>query len=348
MAQLQKVSWRTVGYAALGTAVAAASIIVIVNRDGVRPTSLTSDTATRWLVDQISHEVVLVDGLAGHVVARIQTDSDSSDQVAVQGAGGAFLVSPAQAAVRTISTAKLQLGTAQTVATLAEPDVKYAVGESGLTIVNSTTSEARVVAVDDVTRQIAIPKVPKADIAADGSMWLYSNTEATHVNVDESSTSTRLRSNPNQTTTVGSRAVSYDNNNMVVRWIDGGDVSVASIPNASEARLQEPGDDAPCVWLGAGDTLACVGPTGIDKTLTIDGMRLTSQDRLAVAGSAAVMVSQSNEVHRIDMVDGRLADASEGADVTTQDPLTITASGNLVWLDDRTGEIGRASCRERV
>ena len=338
MAQLQKVSWRTAGYAALGTALAAASIVAIVNRDGVRPTSLTSNAATRWLVDQVSHEVVLVDGLAGHVVARIQTGADASDQVAVQGPGGAFLITPTQAAVRTISTAKLQLGTAQTVGTLAEPDVQYGVGESGLTIVNSTTNEAHVVAVDDVTREITIPKVPRADIAADGSMWFYSNTVATHVSVDASSTSTPLRSNPNQTTTIGSRAVSYDNNNQVVRWIGGGDVSVASIPNATEARLQEPGDDAPCVWLAAGDTLACVGPTGIDTRMTIDGMRVTSQDRLAVAGSAAVVVSDSNVVDRIDMVHGRLAPFDERPQVDPGQQLTITASGNLVWLDDRTGE----------
>ena len=45
MGQLQKVSWRTVGYAALGTAVAAASVIAIINSDGVRPTSLTSSAA---------------------------------------------------------------------------------------------------------------------------------------------------------------------------------------------------------------------------------------------------------------------------------------------------------------
>ena len=44
MGQLQKVSWRTVGYAALGTAVAAASVVAIINSDGVR------SFATRRLV----------------------------------------------------------------------------------------------------------------------------------------------------------------------------------------------------------------------------------------------------------------------------------------------------------
>ncbi|HEY0520118.1 MAG TPA: hypothetical protein VGC84_11550, partial [Ilumatobacteraceae bacterium] len=92
MAQLQKVSWRTVGYSALGTLLAAGSVVAIVNSNGVRPTSLVSNAATRWLVDQANGNVVLVDGLAGHVLARIQTESKGGDEVAVQGIGGAFLV----------------------------------------------------------------------------------------------------------------------------------------------------------------------------------------------------------------------------------------------------------------
>src|SRR5476651_1929005 len=113
MGQLERVSWRTVGYAALGTIVAAASVVAIVNSDGVRPTSLTSSAASRWLVDQIHGTAVLVDGLAGRVVARIDAEAPGTDEVAEQGAGGTFLVGKAQASVRTISTAKLQLGTPQ-------------------------------------------------------------------------------------------------------------------------------------------------------------------------------------------------------------------------------------------
>lgn len=340
MAQLQKVSWRTVGYTALGTALAAASIIAIVNRDGVRPTSLTSDSATRWLVDRLSHHVVLVDGLAGRVVAKIETGSEASDEVAVQGAGGAYLITPTEAAVRTISTAKLQLGTAQTVATLAEPDVKYGVGESGLTIVNSSTSEARVVAVNDVTRSIKIPKSNQARVAADGSMWLFSNTEATHVNVDESRTTSPVGF-ASQTTTIGSRAVTFDPNNREIRWIGGATVSIAALPNASEAVLQEPVDDAPCVWLGAGDTLVCVGPSAIKQTMVIAGLNISSSpgDRLAIAGDAAVVVGgNTNRVDRIDLINKRLAPQAERPQVSAAEPLTITATGNLVWLDDQPGE----------
>jgi len=77
MGQMQNVSWRTVGYSALGTALAAASVIAVFNSDGVHPTALTSSSATKWLVDNVDRQVVLVDGLAGHVVARVQLDPET-------------------------------------------------------------------------------------------------------------------------------------------------------------------------------------------------------------------------------------------------------------------------------
>src|SRR3954453_3448997 len=155
MGQLQNESWRTDGYSALGTAVAAASVIAVFNRDGGNPTELTSSAATKWLVDNAHRQVVLVDGLAGHVVAKVQLDPDTDSgekEEAVQGAGGAFLIDRTQASVRTISTSKLQLGTPQTVGLLNEKNAKFDVGPSGLTILSPDTKEASVVAVDDLTR----------------------------------------------------------------------------------------------------------------------------------------------------------------------------------------------------
>ena len=144
-------------------------------------------------------------------------------------------------------------------------------------MVNSVTNEASVVAVDDAPRPFTIPTIrPMPRSPSDGSMWLFTRTLARHVNVDESVSTVPLHSNANQNTTVGSRAVVYDANRQVLHWIGGGDVSLVSIPNASEAVLQEPGDDAPCVWLGVGSTLVCVGPTGIDHTLTIKGMNISA------------------------------------------------------------------------
>ena len=338
MGQLQKVSWRTAGYAALGTVVAAASVVAIINSDGVRPTSLTSSAASRWLVDQVNKRVVLVDGLAGKVVAKIATESDSANDVAVQGAGGAFLVGTATGSISSISSSKLQLGAAQAVGVLLDPGVKFGVGTSGLTVVSPETGKASIVAVDDVTRPITVPKATDAYVAADGSMWMLSQTQATHVNIDESTATNPLRSlSTNQVTTVGSRAVAYDSANRTVRWLDGGDVPIDSITNASQALLQLPSDDAPCVWLGAGETLVCVGQTRIERTLTINGLNIQQNDRLAVSGTAAVVVSDTNDAQRIDLERSQLG-TGQGISVPANAQLTITASGNLVWLDDTQGE----------
>ncbi len=338
MSELHKVSWRTAGYAALGTVVAVASVVAIIRGDGVRPTSLTSSAATRWLVHQGTKEVVLVDGLAGRVVARIDAASEASGEVAVEGDGGAFLVAPSQGSVRTISTAKLQLGTPQPVAPLSQGGAQFGVGGSGLTVVNSETNEASVVAIDDITRPITVPESNMSRVAADGSMWLFTDTEATHLNIDESSRSVPLRGRLNQTTTIGAHAVSFDSGALKVSWLDGGDVSVTSIANAADAVLQEAGDDAPCVWLGAGDTLACVGATGIDRTINIAGMNIAVGDRLAIAGTAAVIVRRTNEIDRIDIEARQLPHETVPTVRADAPPLTITAAHDLIWIDDQSGD----------
>ena len=118
MGQLQKVSWRTVGYATLGTGARGCIGDRRHQQRRSQPTSLTSNAATRWLVDRHQRQ-----RRAGRWPGRRGAGQDheptpGSDEVAVQGAGGAFLVGRSQGAVRTISTAKLQLGTAQPLARL--------------------------------------------------------------------------------------------------------------------------------------------------------------------------------------------------------------------------------------
>src|SRR4051812_21507900 len=342
MGQLQNVSWRTVGYSALGTAVAAASVIAVFNSDGVHPTALTSSAATKWLVDNAHRQVVLVDGLAGHVVAKVQLDPDTDSgekEEAVQGAGGAFLIDRTQASVRTISTSKLQLGTPQTVALVNEPSAKFGVGPSGLTILSPNTNEASVVAVDDVSGPVAgITDSSTSRIGSDGSIWLFAQKTATHVSVDKPKQVESLRDQPDQTTTLGGRAVTFSSSNATIEWAGGGRVTVGSIANASEAALQEPGDDASCVWLAVGDTLDCISTDRIEQNLLIPGLGFdhAAGDKLAISGAAAVVVRGNKQIQRMDLDaramagDEKTPSASSGAD------LNITATGSLVWIDDTT------------
>ena len=344
MAEMQKVSWRTVGYVALGTAGIIAAAVGIVHSDGVRPISLKSSAATRWLVYQPKQLLVLADGLSGRVLAKIDAKvdakSETTDEIAVQGAGGAFLVAPSLGTVRAISTANLQLGTPQVVGSLSSTRTNFdlGVGTNGLTVVNTETNEAHIVPTGDLTRRIKVTEADSAQVARDGSIWLFSQTGVTHVNVDESSTNFPLRGHADATTTVGSHGVSLDRKAQVVRWLDGGDVSIGSIPNLADAVLQVKGDDASCVWLGAGNTLACVGATGIDRKLQVAGLNLGVGDRLAVAGATAVVVRDDNRIQRVDLAAGTLLKAGNPERVPTTTALTITAGNGMIWIDEEKGD----------
>ena len=228
MVETKKVSWRTVGYAALGTTAIIAAAVGIVHSDGVRPTSMKSSAATRWLVYQPKQWLVLVDGLSGQVLAKIDAKSDATGEVAVQGAGGAFLVAPSLGSVRSVSTASLQLGTPQGVGSLsATPQAnRLGVGATGLTVVNIQTDEASVVTPGDVARPIPITASDSTLVARDGSIWLLTAKQAKHVNVDGSSKTYAVRGHTDLSTTVGSHGVSLDRNARVLHWLDGGDVAL--------------------------------------------------------------------------------------------------------------------------
>ncbi len=338
MAQTQKVSWRTVGYAALGTTAIIAAAVGIVHSDGVRPTSMKSSAATRWLVYQPGQLLVLADGLSGKVLAKIEAKSADPNEIAVQGAGGAFLVAPSLGTVQAVSTANLQLGTPQLVGALLPTTTRdqLGVGTTGLTVVNHDAPAANIVAAGDVTRAIKIPKSDDARVARDGSMWLFTKTDAKHVGVDSSSETFQLRGNRDLTTTVGPHAVYIDHKNQLVRWVDGGEVPVNSIPNAADAILQKKGDDAPCVWMATGDTLACIGKTGIDKVLHVDGLDVGGSDTLAVAGTIAAVVHSNNEIQPIDLDTGKLL-GGKPSGVPNGATLTITAINGMIWIDDEKG-----------
>ncbi|MEY2552783.1 MAG: large repetitive protein, partial [Ilumatobacteraceae bacterium] len=341
MAEMQKVSWRTVGYAALGTTALIAATIGIVHSDGVRPTSLKSSAATRWLVYQKLHLLVLADGLSGNVLAKIDADpkSDATGEFATQGAGGAFLVAPSLGTVRAVSTASLQLGTPQVVGALTAsiPRTDLGVGANGLTVVNPKAKDAAIVAGGDVTRTINVPKADDALVARDGSMWLFGGGTATHVNVDESSRKFSLRGPSAVKTTVGSKGVTLDRKNGVVQWLAGGDVPITSLRNTADAILQEKGDDATCVWLAAGSTLACVGATGIDRTVQVAGLNVGVDDRLAVTGSVAAVVHKDNSVERIDLDTHTLFAKGNPTDVPPTTDLAVTATNGMIWIDDEDG-----------
>lgn len=340
MAGLQRVRWRHAGSALLTCALVAGGVFTVLRRDGVRPSSLKSRTATHWLVHRSSDgaaDLVLADGLTSRVIARINPQADTDEQVAVEGPAGAFLLTPGKGTVRTIATASLQLGTPQLVTTLAVPGAKFGVGTAGLTVVAGDAAE--VVAANDVSRPVEIPPSSSSLIASDGSMWFFGDGTATHVGVDETRTEIALAATPvlADVTTVGAEAVWFDRQRSRVLWLSSGrDISLSGVTGAAAAVIQRPNDEPGAVWLAVGDQLLRVTRSGVERQ-QVPGLGVTAGDALAVAGkSAAVIRGGSQRIDRIDL-DGEQMVVGE-APQTPATSLTINASSGLVWIDETDGD----------
>ena len=188
---------------------------------------------------------------------RVDAESPGGSEVAVQGAGGAFLVAQDQGSVRTISTAKLQLGTAQPVASLLDPDaeVRRRIQRPDRGQQQGRHRKRR--AVDDVARPSERSNVgqrlgrSRRQHVADH--WDRSHARQRRRVDDHRANAQRLEPNAQRSAHMASPTTTTTG---IVRWIGGNDIDLRpSLPNPSDAVLQEPGDDALCVWLGVDDTL---------------------------------------------------------------------------------------------
>ena len=339
MKQSASVSWRTTGVAVCACLLASSLVVLLTRHNTVKPNRLASSSATQWLVHRPSERVVLVDGFSGEVLASIRAESDASDAVAVQGPGGAFLVSNSTRTARSISSRKLQLGTSRALGALASDQAQVGVGAAGLTAVDSRNGLVDVLSVDAAARSIDIPQSAESLIAGDGSVWLLRSGSATHVPLDGEATETfDLPGERDALTSVGEQPLTLDRSQRLVHWVTGGDISIRDLPSAGSAVLQEPGGPAPCAWVGSADQIACVGPTTIDRRVTVPGLQLDKQARFGVIGSIVVVVRADNSFERFDLTTGERLGQPTTAPATTS-RLDITVANEMVWIDDVEGDI---------
>jgi hypothetical protein len=339
MKQTTPVSWRTTGIAICACLLASSLVVFFTRQNTIKPNELASSTAARWLVHQPSQRVVLVDGFSGRVLARIGIKDEAEGAVTVQGEGGAFLVSNGKRTARSISTAKLRLGTSRPLDALASKQAQVGVGANGLTAVDARNGLVDVLSVDASARSIDVPDASESLVAGDGSVWLLRSGKATHVRIDgKPLTVYDLPGARDDITTIGAEPLALDRSQRLVRWLGGDAVSIERFGATRTAVLQEAGPASTCAWLGSGDELACIGHRGIDRQVTVPGLGIDPQTRFAVVDATVVVVRADNSFERFDIATGQRRGQPTVAP-ESDTPLAITATEDVVWIDDTIGDL---------
>ncbi|HEY3485953.1 MAG TPA: Ig-like domain-containing protein, partial [Ilumatobacteraceae bacterium] len=110
----------------------------------------------------------------------------------------------------------------------------------------------------------------------------------------------------------------------------------------SEIVVQQPGPPSPCAWVASDDVLWCVGRSGVEQTVEIPGLDVDGADLLGVAGDAAALVHRATRViDRLDLRGARILADGDGAvaSVPQTAELALTATADLVWIDDTAGDL---------
>jgi hypothetical protein len=338
-AQRSKSALRRWTGVAAATALVGAGGFMLVRSDGVRPTTVNSTSATRWLVHRPTGRLVLADGLTGRVTARIEARANETGEVASEGAGGAFLVATELGEARSVNTSLLQLSTAQTVALLAAGDTAFGVGPNGLTAVSAQLGEARLITATE-SLSIDVPTADVAKVATDGTIWLVRDGAVDHVLTDGARTTSAPAIDADDLVTIGSSGVLVDAGANELQWIGHSPVDFGL--DSADAIVQESGPASPCLWVAAGDSMRCIGPKGLVQRSEIDGLDASPGDRLAVGGRAAAIIRANNGgVQRIDLATGTLITSGQ-ADTRANADLEVNVTNDIIWVDDVGGDLAWA------
>lgn len=334
---LSTVTWRQAVAAVAATVLALFAVVVIVGSDGLPAVDAASARATAWFVDRPSGRIVLVDGYGGRALASRDAGSPNEQLSVAEGRPGAFLLNDTTGEARAIDSVELRLGTPFGLSALGSGRALSGVGQAGLVVVDPDGGEANVVPPEGEPIPFNVRTGTVAQVAPDGSIWSLVDGDLV-----------RTTSKTTQTTTLGldaEAALSLVGNSPFVVDATGrrarlGDGSWQDLPtdaDPSELIVQVAGPPAPCGWVGTSDDLWCVGTGGIDETSTVPGLAMTGSDILAIAGNAAAVVRRSpSSIVRFDWRSGKTLDPTTS--VTPDATLAVTATVDLVWVDDVAGD----------
>jgi hypothetical protein len=335
---LSTVTWRQAVAAIAATLMTLFAVIVVVRADGLPAVDAASARATAWFVHQPTGRVVLVDGYGGRALASLDAGVSGQQLSVAEGRPGAFLLNDNTAEARAIDSAELRLGTPFGLSALGGGRALSGVGQAGLVVFNPDGDEATVVPAEGEPISFPVEGGTTAQVAPDGSIWslvggdLIRTTslarQRTPLGLDDDALLSLVGNVPLVVDASGRRA----------RLGDGAWRTLATDADPSEILAQVPGPPGECGWVGANDNLWCVSAGGVDETSTVPGLDIDGGDLLAIAGEAAAVVRRGpSSIVRFDWRSGEILDDAS-ADVSTDATLAVTATVDLVWVDDVTGD----------
>ncbi len=331
------VTWRQAVAATAATLLALLAFMVVVRSDGLPAVDAASARATAWFVHQPTGRVVLVDGYGGRALASLETGARGDQLRVAEGGPGAYLVNDVTAEAQTIDSVELRLGTPFGLTALGSGSALSSGGQAGLVVVNPDENEANVVPADGEPIGFPVEADRATQIAPDGSIWSLVDGDLQRTTSSTTQT-TRLGVSGATLSLVGNVAFVVDAENRRARLGEGDWQELPTDADPSEIIVQVPGPPAECGWVGANDDLWCVASDGIDESSVIDGLDMDGSDLLAIAGDAAAVVKRGpSSITRIDWRTGEVLDELPAA-VSSDATLAVTATVDLVWVDEVAGD----------
>jgi Bacterial Ig domain len=331
------VTWRQAIAATAATLLALFAVIVVVRSDGLPAVDAASARATGWFVHQPTGRVVLVDGYGGRALASLDTGAQGDELTVVEGGAGVYLLNDVTAEAQAIDSVELRLGTPFGLTALGGGRARAGVGQAGLVVVNPDENEANVVPADGEQIGFPVEAGTATQIAPDGSIWSLAEGDL-HRTTSSTTQTTPLGVEGATLSMVGNLPFVIDAGNRRARLGDGDWQTLPTDADPSEIIGQVPGPPDECGWVGANDDLWCVATDGIDESSSVDGLDMDGSDLLAIAGDAAAVVKRGpSSITRIDWRNGTIVDELP-ARVSADTTLAVTATVDLIWVDDVAGD----------
>jgi hypothetical protein len=337
---MRTVTWRRAVAAILATVLGLSAVVVVFRADGLPAVDAAVARATRWFVHQETGRVVLADGYGGRALASLDVGTEGKSLRVVEGGSAAYVVNDATAEVRVIDSAALRLSPAQGLVTLASGRALVGVGPSGLVVVDPDAGAATLLPATGELVGFELEVGPSALVSPDGAIWSIVSRDVVRT-TSAGSTSRSLGDAQVSTASlslVGNRPLILDGTGRRARLGDGDWVDLPVQVDSSEIILQQPGPIHTCGWVAVNDELWCISEDGIEESSEIPGLDVDGSDLLAIAGDAAALVRRGpTRIIRFDWRDSVILQ-DEAASVSGAATLAVSATVDLVWVDDVAGE----------